>query len=267
MRGVLYFLLLAGCVRGEERVQISSTPNGVRFGWLGDKPVRPAPTVLFLGGPVESAFNQPHFREGIDALREGVWCVSLDLPGHGKDVRAGEPGGIASWRHRLEKGEDFVAYFVGRATAVLDYLIHENLADPGKIGVFGTSRGGFMALHLAAADSRVRRVAAFAPLTDLAVLSEFATTPAQAKTRTLRTSNLADRLHDCAIWMIIGSTDYRVSTGSMIEFGQRVIEAAEARGVRPRIEFHVEPSEGHRVPPLSYARAGAWMRRSWDAQN
>ena len=71
---------------------------------------------------------------------------------------------------------DFVAEFNNRLSKVLDHLIKQGISDPEKIAACGTSRGGFLALHAAIHDPRVKCVAGFAPVTDLSVLREFKST-------------------------------------------------------------------------------------------
>jgi dipeptidyl aminopeptidase/acylaminoacyl peptidase len=149
---------------------------------------------------------------------------------------------------------------------VLDYLIRQGFTDGTRVAVFGTSRGGFMAFHFAAAEPRVRHIAAFAPVTDLLTLREFFEMPNDQRARAIAANTLAGRLQDCAIWIIIGSTDHRVGTSRAVAFTQRLIEVAEARGRRPSIELHIEPTEGHRVPDGCYAQAAHWLQKQWQTR-
>jgi pimeloyl-ACP methyl ester carboxylesterase len=263
MRFLTLILLSVSLAGADTRVQTATTREGVRFGWTGEKPAKPAPTVFFLGGSLEDELNAAACQEAIDALGPNVFKVSVDLPGHGADVRPGEPASMRSWRARLEHGEDVVGDFTKRATAVLNHLVEARLTDPAKVAVFGISRGGFMALHFAAADPRVRSVVGLAPVTDLLVLREFFEMPKDQPARAIAATRLADRLYDRAIWIGIGSTDYRVSTDHAIQFIERVIEAAAARGVRPSIEIHVQPSDGHTVPADEYGAAARWLVALW----
>lgn len=244
----------------------ATTPEGVPYGWVGDRPTKPAPTVIFLGGAIRDNLTQPHYLEGVDGLGRKVWCVTIDVPGDGNETVPGEPGGMSTWRHRLEKNDAFLTAFSRRVSTVLDHWIAQNYTDPSRIGLFGTSRGGFIAFHLAAGDSRIRQVAAFAPVTDLGALTEFAGMQGDSRVRNLAATRLADPLHDRGIWLIIGTTDFRVGTRDTILFADRLIEAAIAHGRKPDVELHLEPSEGHRVPLRSYARAAEWMLRQFDVK-
>ncbi|MCX6622597.1 MAG: prolyl oligopeptidase family serine peptidase, partial [Acidobacteria bacterium] len=177
--------------------------------------------------------------------------------------RPDEPPSLRAWRYRLDHDDDIAAEFTHRAIKALNHLVASRFTDPAKVAAFGTSRGGFMALHFAAVDPRVRFVAGFAPVTDLLMLTEFAGMQDERPARALSTLRLADRLADRAIWIAIGSTDNRVSTARAIEFTSRIIEAATARGLQPKIELHVRPSPGHTTPAGSYGAAARWVVDLW----
>ena len=258
------WLLFPALLGAAPTLQTDTTAAGVRYGWVGSRPTQPAPTVVFLGGAIAENLTQPHYLEGVDALGPRIWCVTLDLPGHGSETQAGEPGGIATWRQRLERNEAFLEPYVRRVSGVLDEWIARKHSDPARIGLFGTSRGGFIALHLAAAEPRIRLVAGFAPVTELMTLSEFAGLRDDYRARRYGAIRLADQLSDRPIWLIIGTTDFRVGTRDTVAFAERLMETAIVRGRKPAVELHLEPSDGHRVPPLSYARAAAWARQQFE---
>ena len=153
----------------------TQTESGVRFGLLRAERARSSPVLLNFSSTLEDSLANPDFSKASQILASrGIVGVSLDLPCHGRERRSGEPeNGLAGWRVRLERGENIIDDLVLRASTVLDVLIGKDVADPKRIAVCGTSRGGFSALHFAAADERVGSVAAFAPVTDLLALSEF----------------------------------------------------------------------------------------------
>ena len=164
---------------GEETLntplQIATTPEGVRFGLLGEPGPAPAPLLLAFAANLETSLGtDPYNRTALQLLPKGFRCASLDLPCHGLDHRAGDPEGLKGWRARLDQGEVFVSTFAAQVSQVLDHLIGRGIADPGRVAVCGTSRGGFMAAHAMAADARIRAAALFAPVTVLPALSEFA---------------------------------------------------------------------------------------------
>ncbi|HLJ11527.1 MAG TPA: alpha/beta fold hydrolase, partial [Planctomycetaceae bacterium] len=159
------------------------TPGGVRFGVKGAKPSAPAPTLFVFATDFNTTLQSDDYNKvGRLLAKEGVLCVALDLPCHGQNVREGEPQGLQGWAARLRNDDGFVAAFAKDVSSVLDYLIAEGFSDPKRIAACGTSRGGFMALQIAAAEPRMARVAAFAPVTDLRALSEFKELEAHPKT-------------------------------------------------------------------------------------
>src|SRR5262245_37230416 len=166
-----------------DTIQVLQTPAGIRFGICGQKKSAPSPTLLVFANQVDETLRSNDYNKAGKLLaKEGFLSVALDLPCHGKDAHAGEPSGLDGWAARLAKEEDLVAAFTKKASAVLDYLIAEGYTDPKQVAAAGTSRGGFIALHFAAVEPRVRCVVAFAPVTDLLALREFAAMKQHEKT-------------------------------------------------------------------------------------
>src|SRR5205823_5875666 len=98
---------------------------------------------IFATGIKEMQTTTVYTEVGRRLAKQGFLYVVLDPPCHGEDVKADEPGQIGGWRHRLEKGDPFIANFTTRASGVLDYLIKEGYTDPAKVAACGVSRGGF----------------------------------------------------------------------------------------------------------------------------
>jgi pimeloyl-ACP methyl ester carboxylesterase len=263
IRTVMLLLLPNFMSADNLRLQQGVTSEGIAYGWVGAKPTQPAPTVFFFGGAIEDSLTRPHYLEAVEALGADVWCVTIDLPCHGRQRRPDEPPSLAGWRYRFERDEDVTADLVRSATAVLNYLVAESHTDPSRVAVLGTSRGGFMAFHFAAADPRVQKIVGFSPVTDLFALSEFAGLTNNRLARSRSAANLAEQLRDRRIWLTIGNSDHRVSTQSVFDFVERVIAAAETSGSPPEIELHVQPSNGHAVPAGAYGAAACWLRRDW----
>lgn len=243
---------------------ILTTTGGVRFGLVGAKPPSPEPTVFWFGKTIEETLNAPLNQETLDAMGPGVLKVSLDMPGHGADHRDGEPTSLSAWRYRLEHNQNIAADLVERAKAVLDYLVAQRYTDPARVAVFGTSRGGLMALHFASGDRRVHQIVLFSPVTDLLELHELSEMEHDERARALAGVRLVDNLYERPIWIVIGNTDHRVSTDRAIEFTQRIIEVSEAHGLVPPVELRVLPSKGHTTPEGSYIQAVQWLRAQWN---
>jgi hypothetical protein len=125
-----------------------------------------------------------------------------------------------------------------------------------------------MALQFAAAERRVRCVAAFIPLTNLLVPFEFAGmesaggSAAQSafwKVRTLALTNVADELAGRPIWVCIGNNDQRVGTDNAIAFTRRLVEASYLKRKPVAVELHVTATEGHGVYASAHEDAAAWI--------
>ena len=242
-------------------VEIFQTKEGLRFGLWGPKPTRPAPTLFIFAATIELSLGDPYFRQcGTALAQEGYLCVSVDLPCHGLERRPDEPEGLRGWRRRTEQGETFIADLNLRLTRVLVHLIARGYTDGKKVAACGVSRGGFVALNFAASEPRVRCVAAFAPVTDLAVLSEFEGAEELPAVRSLSVINQAEKLAGRAIWIVIGDRDERVGTDSAIAFARRVTTVSLKRQVPARVELHVVPEPGgHTTPDNTFGQAAAWI--------
>ncbi|MBI2824190.1 MAG: alpha/beta fold hydrolase [Planctomycetia bacterium] len=247
---------------GAREVTVLRTPAGVRFGIIGERPAEPAATLFVFATSVEKtlADGDQYGRAGRKLLDDGVFVVSVDVPGHGQDLRADEPEGIAAWRSRVLAGEPLVNDFVSRASGVLDYLVAEKYTDPARVAACGTSRGGYMALQFAAADPRVRTVAAFAPVTRPSVLREFVGTEADPRVSALALSGIAERLTPRSVWLWIGNNDVRVNTDDCIRFARKIAKGARLTDQVVDVELHVLPASGHRVADAAYDAAATWLR-------
>ncbi|MFH1918597.1 MAG: alpha/beta fold hydrolase [Planctomycetota bacterium] len=248
-------------------VGVFKTESGVTFGIWGDPSNSPAPTLFVLASTIQETLGQAYFRQSGNVLAEqGYLLVSLDLPCHGQETRADEPQGLEGWRARSERNEDFVAETSARLTQVLDHLIAAGYTDGKKVAACGTSRGGFLALHFAASDPRVRCVAAFAPVTDLGVLREFQGVAQLPLVRSAALSNQAEKLAGRAIWLVIGDQDERVGTDHTIALARRVTAASIKERLPSRIELHVMPEpRGHTTPSGAAEQAAAWINRQLES--
>jgi CubicO group peptidase (beta-lactamase class C family)/dienelactone hydrolase len=244
----------------QDAVHIKATPGGVRFGAMGPRPTAPAPTLFVFAHEIRGTLQSNDYNKvGKRLIPQGFVCVALDLPCHGKNIRAEQPQGLDGWAARLVKGEEPISPFTKDASAVLDYLIQEGLTDPARVAVCGTSRGGFAALHFAAAEPRVRCAAAFAPVTDLLALSEFKGHEKNQPTNDLALRRVSEKLAGRPIWMCIGNHDERVDTDRAIGFSRDVVAASVMQKKRVLIELHVMTSEGHTIHPTAHEEAAVWI--------
>jgi len=266
---VLFSLLLAAAAGAADAtpagIQLYETKTGVRYG-IWSRPAKPsAPTLILIANSIEETLGSTHFRQAGNFLApEGWLCVAIDLPAHGPDIQPGQRSGLAGWRERIDRGDTLVPAVTARLSQVLDELIASGLADPQRIAAAGTSRGGFIALHFAAADARVRAVAAYAPVTDLAALTEFKGTETNPLVVSLALRTRISALAGRALWITIGDRDLRVGTDLAIQFARQVTAASLEQGQPARVELHVlaEP-RGHSLPVGTAENSAVWLRKQF----
>jgi dienelactone hydrolase len=261
---LLATLLVADRVAlGAEQLEVLTTKSGIRFGIWPKRPEKPAPTMFVLAATIEDTLGSAYFRQAGEFLAKDGWLlVSVDLPCHGQETRKKEGAGLSGWRVRCTNDENFIADVTRRLSKVLDHLVAEKFADAERIAALGTSRGGFVAFHFAAADRRVKCAAGFAPVTDLAALSEFRGAQENSLVQRLALERHADAFAGRAIWLVIGDRDARVSTDAAIRFARRVTAASLEKKLPALVDLHViaEP-KGHTVPAGWAERAAEWFRK------
>lgn len=252
-------------------VKVLESPSGVRFALLGVAGERPAPTILVFGGGMRAGLEDRSGTVSWILARHGFLSVALDSPCHGEDQRPGEPYGLAGWRDRLEKGEEFLGDFLKRNSSVLNHLIRQRVTDPERIVAFGSSRGGFLALHFAAVEPRIGTVVAFAPVTDLLALREFQGTADKAAARSLDVMALAPELAGRRLFIQMGHNDLRVSGHHAIDFALRLMKLSPDH-MKPlqgiwsgdAIKLVITPSEnpnGHTTYDGAHHDAADWILR------
>lgn len=104
--------------------------------------------------------------------------------------------------------------------------------------------------------------AAFAPVTNLLALWEFAGADKEAAVKELRVVNRADKLAGRAVWVCIGNRDDCVSTDDAIAFTRRVALASPDPSKVGAVELHVLPTVGHRIHDTAHEEAAAWVRKT-----
>ncbi len=247
-------------------MRLLKTADGTRFGLFGEKPATPAVTLFIFATGIDEMGSDParyYTQTGRDLAKDGWLYVVLDPPCHGYDHKDGEPAALLGWAHRVKAGQDLMEPFVKRCSAVLDQLIAEGYTDPDRVAASGTSRGGFCALHFAAAEPRVRAVTGVAPVTNPLALSEFkGVTQEQAKS--INIDHLTDRLAGRIVWLSIGNDDARVSTDDCVRLARNIVAAN--RRLKPEmkvapVELLVGPSEGHRAVDDAYLLEAQFLRK------
>lgn len=175
-------------------------------------------------------------------LAAGHRVASFDLPNHGENADA-HGTGLDGMAGALAAGVDPFEVVRASARGIVEYAIGHGLVRPGRIFAAGTSRGGLCALHAMAAEPRIAAAAAFAPVTDLEVLKEFA---ALASSPLLQRNNaraLVDSLAGRGVFISIGLTDARVGTANCLDLFARLQSACLPSA---RVVLRIDASEGHR---------------------
>ena len=270
---VLLSRMLCGQANAAENVDDvvihKKTPDDIEYGVWGNVGVEAAPTLFMLAGTIDGTLGSAYFRQCGNELGElGYLVVSIDIPCHGTQTGEGQSVGLSGWSHRVGNGEDIVEESNARLSAVLDDLIKTGLADPDRIAVAGTSRGGFLAIHFAAHDTRVKCAAGFAAVTDLAALSEFRERQENELVKKLSLINQAEKLVGRPVWIITGDRDERVGTHHAIELAARLSAVAKERDIPSNVELHVmsEP-RGHTTPRGASKLAADWISRQLEERN
>lgn len=243
------------------------TSSGLEFGlWGGNENASPAPLLFILASTIDETLGSEYFRQcGNRLAREYGWlCVSLDLPYHGKFQKEGSGDGLNGWADAVRQGDNFVSDNNARMREILEFLIREGCADPERIAVCGSSRGGYLALQFAAGEERVKAVTAFAPVTDLSALREFSGVPDNLLA-TYRLDNHISELAKKKIWIVIGDRDERVGTDLAIELARNLSKASrQEQNGKGQVELNVmfEP-KGHTTPKGSVDRAVKWILEAY----
>lgn len=247
-------------------LRVERLPDGTRYAVIGESKGGPAPTLFVFQGDIETAMRERLYTQVARLLvPEGFLGVILDAPAHGEDHQPDEPKELAAWQWRLDHGRDLVGGFVAKSRAVLDRLIKEKRTDPARVAAVGTSRGGFLAFHFAAAEPRIRCVGGISPVCDLRALREFndATQPKAADALALKT--LVPRLVGRPAWISMGNHDTRVDTDAAIAFSRALVAAAPADAAKIPVDLIVHSVPGHRSTEQDHKLLAAWLLEQFRA--
>ena len=117
----------------------------------------PFPTVLHVhGGPIGAVQDRPSRDSDLALIARGYAIFQPNVRGS------------------TGRGQEFASLVVGDMgggdvtdmLSGLDRLVADGLADPDRIGIMGTSYGGFMACWLPTQDARFRAAVAISPVSD-----------------------------------------------------------------------------------------------------
>lgn len=209
------------------------------------------------------ALDDPLFGEPVrHFLAAGHRAATFDLPAHGDRVDA-RGRNIEGLQARWSAGDDPFAGFVEDGRAVIDACVARGVARHGAVAVSGTSRAGYCALRLAAADGRVGAVAGLAPVTDWRELREFAAVREDPGLASLVLDRFAGALAGRPVYLALGNADRRVGTPAFT----RLVDALAREEARLGLTVSrlrllvVDDSPGHTLDRKWRADAAEFLLR------
>ena len=187
-------------------------------------------------------------------LAAGHCVASFDLPNHGR-MANGYGEGLTGMVAAFAAGCDVFLPAVETGSALID-AYHQRLSSSGPVLASGISRGGLIALHLAAADTRIEAAAAFAPVTDLRALHEFDSLADVPVIDSVSALALAPQLSTRPMLLTINQTDDRVSTSACVDF----FDALKWSALRDDLhELWIDPDTGHSMRDTTYDAGAKWL--------
>jgi dienelactone hydrolase len=173
-------------------------------------------------------------------------------------------------------GEGFfqmVGYQARTATPrVLDYLTTLSDIDPARIGITGTSTGGFIALQAVAIDARLAAAAAHAACGDYRTFLQLSTLGTKGNPLVLDGDydawldtqdpfNTPDRLVHAAVLMVNGVRDHVVPPDCATATAVRLQAAYDRAGVPERFRYVLIGGHGHVQDAGTLHQVLAWWQR------
>jgi dienelactone hydrolase len=220
----------------------------------------PLPSFFYFAVSGNETLLQEPFNQPVEFLNgQMIRVFSMTLPGHEGNLLATKA--IEVWADDYAHQRDPLNDFLDQFEIALSFAIQQKFVDPDKMAIGGLSRGGFIALHAAARDQRMKYVLGFAPVTDLHKVEEFSSLEAIIPILDLK--KVSRELIHQNIRLYISNRDTRVDTRSCFEFAMSVVESANQHQIRsPKVELILYPPVGHHGhgTPLEIFKAGAdWI--------
>jgi len=249
---MLLSALFVGCAAEcASPVLTEGTFAGVNITTLSCPAVKRRPTLFVFSGARQDTMNPSlEYNEvGRILAKKGWLIVSMDLPSHGEDGGQGLDG----WRVRMLAGENLAGRYCEKVKSVAAALIAADRSMADQLYTAGTSRGGWIAGHVALHQAYpvFKGAALFSPVTKLGYLTEF---------NGFDVPNISD-LHEYGHWLAEkpiriwqGPDDTRVGTVNSVS----LIQAA---GTPPGtlIRLDIKPAVGHNTPEGAHVEAAEWL--------
>lgn len=224
------------------------------------------PGVLYLALSKEDSLTLSPFNQPVSFLAQNpeVRVFSITLPGHEPPLLKEEA--ISYWAKHFQKGEDILTPFLEKAALVLDELLEMGCIEKNTFFLMGLSRGGFLALHLAARHSLINQIVAFAPLIKLenAKECEGMQSSSSHANHPLDLYSHLDALSKCKIRFYIGNRDQRVGTKNSFDFITALAElSSKNREKNTSFELFIRDSiglHGHGTPEFVFKEGAAFIQ-------
>lgn len=221
------------------------------------------PTLLYFAvGGKESLHTDP-FCQPVDYFLNGKTRVlSVDLPFHGADYE--NNGAMNLWALSLAGGDDFIERFLNQVKEILEDLKEKKIIEAEKFAVAGLSRGGYLAILLAAYIPWIQHAVTFAPVTHLEKVEGFENLDKNPLLMKWSLLHFAETLAPKRLRFYIGNLDTLVDTDACYILLRTIVRKGKAAGVRiPLTEMIITPSagfKGHGTLPHIFEDGVTWVR-------
>ncbi len=235
----------------------------VRFYVLNPEPNHIAPDPLLLislaKDGISSLTQEPYATIPQAFVAKGHRAASFDLPSHGQ--RIDEHGeALIGLRNAYLSGHDPFSTCVHDARILINHGIDTGLARPGRIAVTGTSRGGYMAMRILAAEARVAAAAAMSPVTDWRHLDEFSGHVSDDCLARLQLDCFAAQMAARHVLLVIGGADDRVGTDKCVRLYDQLTQINEGQdGALAQIMLQVTDDPGHTLSVSRHTEAARFL--------
>lgn len=223
-----------------------TTPNGIQVYYSGpdlSEGKLPALFYFALSGHASLSMD-PYNQPAAFLLPYQIRVFSISLPYHHNEGQFQES--MKDWAREIATGHDFLSEFGQSVIHAIKYLIDSGYINEDKMAIAGLSRGGFIAAHIAALDSRFKTILGYAPLSKLTCIKEFTSLTENALACSLNLDNLLPKLIGRHLRFYIGNRDTRVGTDHCFDFISRLAEASYQKSLRTSpVELIIGPSQGH----------------------
>lgn len=246
------------------------TPSGITLYYLGPSlDAGPLPALFYfsLSGE-ESLYLEPYNQVPQILKDEKMRTLSLTLPGHEEGRNKFQA--MKYWADKIKEGSYLIEELIDQIDETLSWLLAEGIVDPKAIATAGLSRGGLIAGLLAAKNTHIKTLVAFAPVVDLSFLEDFSDFK--------ESSRLLERLEELSLFakiehlthlhhmrFYIGMRDEKVNTDRCYHFIKEMTEKVhEKRAKQCHVELFLTPPlgyKGHGTAPHIFHEGATLIKR------